>query len=507
MDLMINRILSSLYSWILMVVLVIAVITANSFYVVDTLDDLSALEAKLFSTNRIISAVNKLHVVLLRAESGQRGYLLTGDEAYLMEYTETLDTFSSVAEEVEVSAFASDTPEQNDRISELLILTKQKINSMVEIVELARSDQRAQAIDLLRSDRGLRLYNQFERVFEEVDSSERDIQGTHLASLMKLRRDSVNTLIISSATTLLLIITIFLLLKVNARENEKHQSDLEGINEELEAKIAARTQELSVYSDELARSNRELEDFAFVASHDLQEPLRKIRAFGNRIESGYGDVMDDRGKDFLARMLNAAERMSMLISDLLSFSRVSTRGKDFVDVELNTIFSGVLSDLEIAIEEKSAQVRVANMPSIRGDKSQLEQLFLNLISNALKFQPADVPPIIDVECSELSSDELGTLLKSDEYQWVKITVTDNGIGFEQAFAEKIFAPFQRLHGRSEYKGTGIGLAVCRRIVERHNGTIAATSEPGKGAKFDIILPLDSEPFGSDNENGESSHDA
>ena len=137
MGLMINKILSSLYSWILMVVLVITVITANSFYVVDTLDELSALEAKLFSTNRIISAVNKLHVVLLRAESGQRGYLLTGDEAYLMEYTETLNTFSSVAEEVEVSAFASDTPEQTDRISELLVLTKQKINSMVEIVAVS----------------------------------------------------------------------------------------------------------------------------------------------------------------------------------------------------------------------------------------------------------------------------------------------------------------------------------------------------------------------------------
>ena len=504
---MINKILSSVYSWILMVVMVIGIITANSFYVVDTLDDLSALEAKLFSTNRIISAVNKLHVVLLRAESGQRGYLLTGDEAYLMEYTETLNTFSSIAEEVEVSAFASDTPEQNDRISELLVLTKQKINSMVEIVELARSDERDQAIKLLRSDRGLRLYNKFERIFEEVDSSERDIQGTHLASLMKLRRDSVNTLIISSTTTLLLIVTIFLLLKVNARENEKHQSELEGINEELEAKIAARTQELSVYSDELARSNRELEDFAFVASHDLQEPLRKIRAFGNRIESGYGDVIDERGRDFLARMLNAAERMSMLISDLLSFSRVSTRGKEFTDVELNTIFSGVLGDLEIAIEEKSAQINVADMPRMRGDKSQLEQLFLNLISNALKFQPVDVAPIINIQCQDLTNEEQSTLLKSEEYQWIKITVTDNGIGFEQSFAEKIFAPFQRLHGRSEYKGTGIGLAVCRRIVERHNGTIAATSEPGKGAKFDIILPLDSEPFGSDNDNGESSHDA
>lgn len=147
------------------------------------------------------------------------------------------------------------------------------------------------------------------------------------------------------------------------------------------------------------------------------------------------------------------------------------------------------------------------MPRIRGDKSQLEQLFLNLISNALKFQPVDVTPIIHIECHDLTSDEQSTLLKSDEYQWVKITVTDNGIGFEQSFAEKIFAPFQRLHGRSEYKGTGIGLAVCRRIVERHNGTIAATSETGKGAKFDIILPLDSEPFGSDNENGEFSDDA
>ncbi|WP_420933114.1 sensor histidine kinase [Alteromonas sp. A081] len=504
---MIKAMLSSVYSWILMVILVIAVITANSFYVVNTLDDLSAMEARLFSTNRIISAVNKLHVVLLRAESGQRGYLLTGNEAYLMEYTETLNTFSSVAEEVEVSAFSSGTPEQHSRINELLRITKQKINGMVEIVELARLDQQDQAIDLLRSDRGLQLYNQFVSIFEAIDSSERDIQGTYLASLMKLRRDSVNTLIISSATTLLLIMTIFLLLKVNARENEKHQSELEGINEELEAKIAARTQELSVYSDELARSNRELEDFAFVASHDLQEPLRKIRAFGNRIESGYGDVIDERGKDFLARMLNAAERMSMLISDLLSFSRVSTRGKEFVDVELNTIFSSVLSDLEIAIEEKSAQVNVTNMPSIRGDKSQLEQLFLNLISNALKFQTADVAPVIDIERKDLTVDERSALLKSDEYEWIKITVSDNGIGFEQSFSEKIFAPFQRLHGRSEYKGTGIGLAVCRRIVERHNGTIAATSEIGKGAKFDIILPLDSEPFGSDNDNGESSHDA
>ncbi len=508
---MINKVLSSLYSWILIVVLVIVVITANSFYVVDTLDDLSALEAKLFSTNRIIGAVNKLHVALLRAESGQRGYLLTEDEAYLNEYTQTLNTFAALADEVEVSVFASDSPEQSKRVNDLLALTKEKINRMVEVVELARENNKSEALSLLKSDRGLELYNQFEKIFEEVDSSERNIQGTHLANLMKLRRDSVNTLIISSATTLLLIVTIFLLLKINTRENEKHQAELEAINEELEAKIEERTQELSVYSDELARSNRELEDFAFVASHDLQEPLRKIRAFGNRIESGYGDVIDERGKDFLARMLNAAERMSMLISDLLSFSRVSTRGKDFSEVELNSVLNSVLSDLEIAIEEKSAEITVSDMPKIRGDKSQLEQLFLNLLSNALKFQPADIVPKVQVNCAKLDPDsdsvELENILKSDEYQWIKITVEDNGIGFDQTFSEKIFAPFQRLHGRSEYKGTGIGLAVCRRIVERHNGTIAASSEPGNGAKFEIILPLDSEPFGSNNDNGDPSHDA
>ncbi|WP_231882097.1 sensor histidine kinase [Alteromonas stellipolaris] len=391
---MLNKVLSSLYSWVIMVVFVIAIITANSFYVVQTLDDLSALEARLFTTSRVISAVNKLHVAVLRAESGQRGFLLTEDEAYLEEYTQTLNNFTALADEVEVSALASDLPEQSERIEKLLALTRVKINGMVRIVELVRVGDLEQAFTLLESDKGLDLYNDFENMFERIDSSERDIQGTHLASLMKLRRDSVNTLLISSGTTLFLIISIFLLLKANIRENEKHKDILVDVNEDLEHKISERTQELRIYSDELARSNRELEDFAFVASHDLQEPLRKIRAFGNRLDSGYRDVMDERGQDFLARMLNAAERMSMLISDLLSFSRVSTRGKDFEQVNVGDVIDGVLGDLEIAIEEKGANVIVQDIPTIRADKSQIDQLFLNLLSNALKFQTADKAPLL-----------------------------------------------------------------------------------------------------------------
>lgn len=504
---MISKVLSSVYSWIIIVVFVIVVITANSFYVVNTLNDLSALEARLFTTNRVINAVNRLHVAVLRIESGQRGFMLTDDEKYLADYTETLGLINEVMDEVEVSSFSSDIKVQTDRIEQLLVLTKAKVNEVIEVVELVKAGKEQEAIDLVKSDKGIMLYKRFETLFSEIDSSERNMQGTHLANLMSLRRDSVNTLIISSVTTLLLIITVFLLLKINSREHEKYQADLESVNEDLETKIAERTQELSVFSEELARSNRELEDFAFVASHDLQEPLRKIRAFGNRLESGYNDVIDERGKDYLARMLNAAERMSMLISDLLAFSRVSTRGKEFGEVDLNRAINSVIDDLEIAIEEKSAEINVDDMPVIRGDKSQLEQLFLNLISNALKFQSEGVKPIVSINVTNALSEDTSDILISEEHEWVKITVTDNGIGFEQSFAEKIFAPFQRLHGRSEYKGTGIGLAVCRRIVERHNGQISATSKPGEGATFSIILPKDSDPFGTNNNNGETTNDA
>ena len=503
---MVQKMLSSLYSWVAIVSIVIIVITGNSFYVVSTLDELAALEARLFTTNRVIGSVNNLHVAILRAESGQRGFLLTEDEDYLDDYNDTLNQINGLIDQVEITGLASDLPEQINRIETLLDLTRAKINGMIEVVELARAGEMLDASSLLNSNRGLILYDRIESLFEEIDNSEREMQAKHLASLMKLRKNSVNTLIVSSLTTVLLIIAIFILLKMNVRESLRHQRTLEDINSDLEDKIEERTQELRVYSDELARSNRELEDFAFVASHDLQEPLRKIRAFGNRLESGYADVIDERGQDFLKRMLNAAERMSMLISDLLSFSRVSTRGKDFVDVNLNSVFSEILSDLEIAIDESGAKVSVDDMPNILGDKSQIEQLMLNLLSNALKFKNPDIAPEITVSCSTPTDEELVNVLHEEQYDWTKITIQDNGIGFDQSFSEKIFAPFQRLHGRSEYKGTGIGLAVCRRIVERHNGQISALSQPGKGARFTIIIPVNGEPFASTTSEGVVSND-
>jgi PAS domain S-box-containing protein len=232
---------------------------------------------------------------------------------------------------------------------------------------------------------------------------------------------------------------------------------------------------------ELTRSNAELEQFAFVASHDLQEPLRKIQAFGDRLKGKFGGAVAPEAQEYLERMQNASARMRTLINDLLAFSRVIRRTEPFVSVDLAAVTKGVLGDLEVRIEKSGAKIHVGELPVIEADPMQMHQLLLNLLSNALKFQPPGGIPVITVRSRTFSA-------LSGE-QFCEIAVGDNGIGFEEKYLEKMFAVFQRLHGRSEYEGTGVGLAVCRRITDRHHGTITAKSRLGKGATFVVTLPL------------------
>lgn len=229
---------------------------------------------------------------------------------------------------------------------------------------------------------------------------------------------------------------------------------------------------------ELGRSNAELQQFAFVASHDLQEPLRKIQAFSDLLRSRCGESLNGQGLDYLDRVQNAAGRMQRLINDLLSLSRAGTRTLNVVMVDLNAIVHGVLSDLEIRIQQKGALVTCGPLPTVQADPIQIMQLMQNLVANALKFHAPGEVPRVEIE---------GNVLDGDQYQ---ITVTDHGIGFDEKYTDRIFQVFQRLHGRMEYEGTGIGLSVCRRIVERHGGTITARSAPGQGAKFIVQLPLE-----------------
>jgi len=232
---------------------------------------------------------------------------------------------------------------------------------------------------------------------------------------------------------------------------------------------------------ELARSNAELEQFAFVASHDLQEPLRKIQAFGDRLKTKLKRELEPDAVDYLERMQSAAARMRTLINDLLTFSRIIRRSEAFVSVDLNIVINGVLGDLEMSLEKTGGRVEVGTLPSLEADPIQMHQLLLNLLGNALKFQPPGAKPVVKVGSRRVSS-------PSGE-EFCEISVEDNGIGFEEKYLEKMFAVFQRLHGRNEYEGTGVGLAVCRRITDRHHGTVTAKSNLGQGATFVVTLPL------------------
>ncbi len=243
------------------------------------------------------------------------------------------------------------------------------------------------------------------------------------------------------------------------------------------------------YAKELERSNQELEQFAYAASHDLQEPLRKIRTFGDRLRRSCEEVLDDKGNDCLNRMQNAAERMQDLIQGLLTLSRVTTKGIDFVPVDLGKVVREVMADLEIPIEKTDAQIEWVKLPTIEADSMQMRQLFQNLLGNAIKFQEKGNRPVIKIS-SRLDSDSsflnpVG-ISKKDYYQ---ITVEDNGIGFDEKYRDRIFDVFQRLHPRDVHKGTGVGLSICRKIVERHGGSIEAKSQEGEGAKFLIRLPV------------------
>jgi PAS domain S-box-containing protein len=265
-------------------------------------------------------------------------------------------------------------------------------------------------------------------------------------------------------------------------ERKKGEVDLRRVHDELELRVRERTSQLEVsnkalmeYAAKLERLNEELQEFAYVASHDLQEPLRKIQTFCDMAKQRCAPVLDRTSQDYLDRVLNSASRMRQLLRDLLLFSRVATKPEPFHKLDLARIVQEASDIFEASIKEAGCQVEIEDLPAIEADESQMLRLFQNLIANALRFRSSE-PPHIKVY-GRFNGQEM-----------CEILVKDNGIGFAPQFAERIFKPFQRLHGRKEYEGTGMGLAICRKIVERHGGHIRAESEPGKGSTFIIRLP-------------------
>ncbi|HEY2289900.1 MAG TPA: CHASE3 domain-containing protein [Thermoanaerobaculia bacterium] len=436
-------------------------------------------------THEVLNELEGTLSALKDAETGERGYIITGDESYLAPYKTGI---VEVQEHLgSLRSLTADNARQQRRIAELAPLIARRLEQLQRGLESFRTAGPEAARATVLMGTGQQTMDAVRWIAAQMTASETAL----LRRRSEISRESGRTVLWTlSIANLLLVGLILLTAYLTQRDLQRRrqaETALLAARDELEVRVRERTAELATANEhlrqsalELERSNRELQDFAFVASHDLQEPLRKIQAFGDRLRGKHGEALGPEGIDYLERMQRAAHRMHVLINDLLTFSRVTSRGQPFVPTDLGQIAREVLSDLEVRVEQTGGRVEIGGLPTLDADPLQMRQLLQNLLGNGLKFHRDGEPPVVRIS---------GSVLADGGPPRARIVVADNGIGFDMKYLDRIFTPFQRLHGRTEYEGTGIGLAVCRRIVERHGGTLTAESAPGQGARFLVTLPV------------------
>jgi signal transduction histidine kinase len=413
------------------------------------------------------------YATIQRADIEHRGYLARHDDAML--HLGGLLPAITAAQAVE-------TP-QTSQLSAMAELIHQQINLMRNNLETAVTSKPLASADLAEANYEERYIRQARQLLQTFEDTENARVAASKERLELYRKSMLLVTLISLAVCFFLLVSMYFLLRKNARKQNSFVQEVQQAKEELDNKVWQRASMMALYTQELERSNRELQDFAFIASHDLQEPLRKIQTFGELLLNHYSNLLDDKGVNYIQRMQRAADRMSLLINDLLTYSRVVSKEKPWETVNLKLIVDRVIDDLEVKLIETKGSVTVSALPEIRCSPWQMQQLFLNLLSNALKFYCQDIPPVIHIAAEQFTPPKSHTSVP-----WHRIVVKDNGIGFREEYAERIFSPFQRLHHHDEYEGTGIGLALCRRIAERHEGFILAYSKPGQGSEFHLLLP-------------------
>lgn len=477
----INKVPNSV--WVMVLAAAITFFAVSAVLAYRSVDVITQNNASISNTLQTINLINDLKRELAVAESSQRGYLLTEDPNYIAPYHQTLDILDDLL--AKLGEATAEFPKQKSRFDFLQVFVRSKINDMQRVVVLTDRDKIRAAIRQVRTHEGIELMREISRLTNEMEQEELLLLEKNKEIAAENREFILIALLLANVIGLVLSLGVFYIWYRNANKVAELNAALTAANAELEEKVNVRTQALMQYSEELQRSNRELEEFAFIASHDLQEPLRKIRAFGDRLKQKFSAEIGDVGSDYILRMQAASERMSILIDDLLSFSRVTTKQRPFESVDLNKVLGQVIDDLDYTIEQSNAKIHVDQLPTIDADASQIAQVFMNLIGNSLKFHPADLHPIITITCET----HIPSPQAEDKRQWCCVRFADQGIGFEAQYAERVFSLFQRLHGRDEYSGTGIGLALCRKIVGRHGGVINAQSNPGEGAIFTIFLPM------------------
>ncbi|MEP6809464.1 MAG: CHASE3 domain-containing protein, partial [Chthoniobacterales bacterium] len=418
---------------------------------------------------------------LAQAESAQRSYIITGLDAYLETYREMIIAAQQNLEQLK--DLTTDNPEQLRRVA---LMQPEMMDRLASLEEgIATRDREG-----LEGARTYVLTGRGKRQMDRIRELEAAMEKSELALLQQRKKESrasyVTTLVtlgLATALGLGLVATGYTLAWREVVTRRRSAAALVRANDLLEQRVLERTDDLALANQSLRHSNQELEQFASIASHDMQEPLRKIQAFGDRLQTHCGGELGEQGRDYLARMLASAGRMRALIDALLTFSRVTTKAQPFVEVDLAAVTADVLADLDSLIHRNGGTVEVGPLVCLEADALQMRQLFQNLIGNGLKFFRPGVPPLVRVTSRLLPADD------GSQSPQVEISVADNGIGFEEVYLDRIFELFQRLHGRNEYEGTGMGLAICRKIVLRHGGNLTARSAPDAGATFLITLPL------------------
>ncbi len=441
-----------------------------SFLSYKKIHELIEFDRIVIHTHRVIYEFENVMYVIREAESGQRGFLITKDSTFLDSYLRSKSRVDSLLGDLKV--LTTDNSVQQRRLDSVQTLLERRYELLNFAIYIGSKHDFDKDVLVNSLEKGRKTMDEIRQLINRCQQEEEGllfVRNKEKEELVILT--PIFNLLLSFFSLGLILFSYFTLMQ------------------ELRKKIVVQ-KELELKIEELNRSTSELEQFAYVASHDLQEPLRKIRSFGDRLLHRQSDKLDEDGKLNVQRMFDAAVRMQKLIEDLLGFSRLVRTENKFELTNLNDVMMLVINDLDELVKTKKGIITVGNLPVIYSVPTQMQQLFQNLITNALKFSKEGVPPEILIQSSIVK----GSMIKNardtapSEYYY-EITVTDNGIGFDEKYLDRIFVIFQRLHGKMEYGGTGIGLAVSKKIISNHKGYITASSKTGQGATFKIYLPI------------------
>jgi signal transduction histidine kinase len=463
-----------------------------------TYRDISAAMAayeEVDHTYTILQKLDEVFSALKDAEAGQRGYVITGEQKYLGPYYEaTVDVNQGI---VSLQGLTKNNPRHRRALEGIGLAMNKELAMLKETIEIRRTKGYRAATRFVETGAAEKLMDTIREKVTEVQDEETRLLKERLSTRGVAARRLIGAIFAGGALSLTLLLIAFLFLKKEIIKRIKVEEELRRHQESLEDIVAGRTRDLAVANShlkeeiamreraehelrktmrDLAHSNKELDQFASVASHDLQSPLLTVAGFIELLAKHYKGRFDEKADNYIDHIMNGTRRMSVLIHDLYVYSRIGTKGKQFSKVSMSALLNDAVDNLKDTIDKNKAVITFDVLPEVEGDKTQLIQLFQNLIGNALKFRKKDVHPSIRISVERKQS------------EWV-FGVHDNGIGIESRFYERIFIIFQRLSTVEEYSGTGLGLALCKKIVERHGGRIWVESQPGEGSSFYFTVPM------------------